>query len=73
VDAVTTFLMGHDPAKPNYLRLARERGFGTNDPDEIETYLWTEDGPVRCESLSDVERLAIGVYRRGDDSKAVFV
>ena len=73
VDAVTTFLMGHDPSKPNYLRLARERGFGTNDPDEIETYFWTDEGPVRCERLSDVDRLAIGVYRRGDDSKALFV
>lgn len=73
VDTVTTFLMGHNPAKPNYLRLARERGFGTNNPDDIETYFWTDHGPVLCERLDDVDRLAIGVYHRGDDSKAVFV
>ena len=73
VDAVTTFLMGHNPDKPNYLRMARERGFGTNKPEEVETYLWTDDGPVLCEDLKELDRLSIGVFRRGDDSEAVLV
>jgi len=73
VDAVATFMMGHDPGKPNYLRLARERGLGTNDPREIETYLMGEDGPILCESLGDMDRLSVGVYRRGDDSEAVLI
>ena len=73
VDAVATFMMGHDPGKPNYLRMARERGLGTNDPREIETYLWTQDGPVLCEALEDMDRLSVGVFRRGDDSEAVLI
>ena len=73
VDAVTAFLMGHEPPRLNYLRLAGERGLGVNEPEEIETYFWSDEGPVLCESLEDIDRLNIGVFRRGDDSQAVLV
>lgn len=73
VDTVTTYLMGHNPANLNYLKVANERGFGTNDPNKIKVFIWTDGNPVLCEDLSSLERLGLGVYYRGDTSKLEFV
>jgi uncharacterized protein (DUF362 family) len=59
VDAVATHLMGQDPNKPNYLRLAAERGFGTRDPFAVEIYLMTPRGPEPCADLNQLGRLDI--------------
>ena len=63
VDAVTTFLMGQDPDRPNYLRLAAERGLGTRDPFAVETYLMTDEGPELCADLRDLGRLELDMTR----------
>lgn len=72
VDAVTTFLMGHNPQNIGYLKLAAERGLGTIDAEQIPVFLLTEDGPVQCHRLADIGRLELGVYFRGDSSRYVF-
>jgi uncharacterized protein (DUF362 family) len=65
VDAVATYLMGQDPNRPNYLRLAAERGLGTRDPAAVETYLMSPDGPERCTDLAALGRLDLEVTRSG--------
>jgi len=69
VDAVTSYLMGHTPARINYLRVAHERGFGENDPSRIELHL-LRDGEVEPCDLAALDRLKLGVYRKGDTSNA---
>ena len=72
VDAVTSYLMGHNPTRINYLRIAHERGFGENDPARIETYLLHDDHIEPCDPTA-LDRLKLGVYRKGDTSKAELV
>jgi len=72
VDAVTAYLMGHDPRNIGYLKVAEERGLGKIDPADIPVYLLDEDGPRACERLADLERVELGVYFRGDNSHYVF-
>jgi len=72
VDAVTAYLMGHEPANIGYLKLASERGLGQIDPRQIPVYLLTDDGPQVCTSLEEVGREKLGVYWRGDGSKYVY-
>jgi uncharacterized protein (DUF362 family) len=72
VDAVTAYLMGHDPRNIGYLRAAAERGLGIVDPERIPVFLITGDGPVRCHHPDEIGRLALGVYFRGDTSRYVF-
>ena len=64
VDAVATYLMGQDPDRPNYLRIAAERGFGSRDPFAVEIFLMGEDGPRACEDLRAIGRLEVPVTRR---------
>ena len=72
VDAVTAYLMGHDPRRIGFLQVAAERGLGRIDPDRIPVYVLTERGPVRAERLDDIGRVPLGVYFRGDTSRYVF-
>ena len=72
VDAVTAYLMGHDPSKIGYLKIASERGLGRIDPQDIPVYLLTEDGPVGCYHIEEVGREELGVYWRGDGSKYIY-
>ena len=72
VDAVAAYLMGHDPRNIPYLHMACIRGFGRCDPEEIEVYLTQDGGMERCERLTEIGRLSLGVYHRGDTSKYVF-
>ena len=45
VDAVGTYLMGHDPKEVWYTRVAKERGLGENDINKIEIN-WIRNGEI---------------------------
>ncbi|MFH1571360.1 MAG: DUF362 domain-containing protein [Gemmatimonadota bacterium] len=72
VDAITSYLMGHDPTNIGYLKVAAERGLGKIDPRDIPVYLVTDDGPVGCFHIEEVGREEPGVYWRGDGSKYIY-
>ena len=71
-DAVTAFLMGHDPGNIGYLRVAAERGLGRIDPQQIPVYLLEDGQATRCLSLEEIGRVPLGCYFRGDASEYVF-
>ncbi len=72
VDTITSYLMGHDPRNIGYLKLANERELGTNDPEQIPVYMLGKEGEVTACHPSEIGRLALGVYYRGDTSRYVF-
>ena len=73
VDAIATYLMGHNPRRINYLMLAHERGLGEIDPDKMDVYLLQDDGAAeKCFDLDKIGRLRLGVYHHGDTSEYVF-
>jgi hypothetical protein len=72
VDAVTAYLMGHDPRNIGYLKVAQERGLGTIDPERLPVYLLDGGAPVRCHHPEEIGRVPLGVYFRGDTSQYVF-
>jgi uncharacterized protein (DUF362 family) len=62
VDAVGTWIMGHDPLQLPYLRIARERGLGENDLNKIEIFKIRDDGgidPLR--NIAEIRRCKLGV------------
>ena len=67
VDAVTSWLMGHDPRELSYLRIANERGIGNNNIEHIPIYLLDEKGiqKVNYRTLKR-ESLGIHIYQRRD-------
>ena len=81
VDAVATYLMGLDPLMTPYLRVANERGYGSNQIDDIEVIdLATGelmDGTAlqqarRGEPLMPIAGYGAGYYNRfGPDGSAV--
>jgi hypothetical protein len=60
VDAIGTYIMGHDPRELFYTRIAKERGLGECDPRKIDLY-WIREGQVTKANLADVKRYRIGV------------
>ncbi|MFC1607715.1 DUF362 domain-containing protein [Candidatus Latescibacterota bacterium] len=67
VDAVTSWIMGHDPRELPYLRIAKERGIGENDIGNIPVYLLDEKGIVAVDYRNlKREALGINIYRRRD-------
>lgn len=72
VDAVATYLMGHNPQRVNYLMLAQERGLGEIDPKKIDVYLLQDETVTKCVDLDKIGRLRLGVYHHGDSSEYVF-
>lgn len=72
VDAITAYLMGHNPQNIGYLKVARERGLGEIDPARISVYLLDGREPMRCRHPEELGRLKLGVYFRGDTSQYVF-
>lgn len=73
VDAIATYLMGHNPQRVPYLMLAHERDLGEIDPKKIDAYLLQDDGTItKCVDLDKIGRLHLGVYHYGDTSKYVF-
>ncbi len=71
VDAIGTWIMGHDPRQVGLYRVANERGRGQNDPDRIEVFLVDPDG-IRRVDYRELERVPAGVYRHGDASALRF-
>jgi uncharacterized protein (DUF362 family) len=67
VDAIATWIMGHDPRNVGLYRVANERGRGENDPARIEVFLATDNGITPID-YRDLERVPAGVYRFGDNS-----
>ncbi len=62
VDAVGTYIMGHDPREIWYTRVAKEKGYGECDPANIDIYYIRDNGdivPVR--NLSEIKRHRIGL------------
>ena len=57
VDAVTSWLMGHDPRELGYLRIANERGLGENDIEKIPLYTLDEKG-IRKADYRSLRRIA---------------
>ena len=67
VDAVTSWLMGHDPREMPYLRIANERGIGDNNIENIPIYLLDEKGIKKVDYRTlNRESLGIHIYRRRD-------
>ena len=61
VDAVGTWLMGHDPRELYYTRIAKERGLGECDPAKIAVYRLSEDGIEPVRNITSLKRHRFGV------------
>ena len=62
VDAVGSYIMGHDPKKLPYTRVAKERGLGENDPSKIKIYWIRQNGTIEpLKNLSEIKRTPLGV------------
>ena len=62
VDAVTSWLMGHDPRELPYLRIANERGLGENDIDAIPIYMLDEKGITKVRNYRSLKRNPSGIH-----------
>jgi len=61
VDAVGTYIMGHDPNELYYTRIGKERGIGECDPQKIDIY-WIRNGEVvKIRDVSEIKRYRLGV------------
>ena len=60
-DAVTSWLMGHDPRELFYLRIANERGMGENDIAKIPLYELTGSGVESIRDYRELPRARMGV------------
>ena len=65
VDAVTSWLMGHDPRELPYLRIANERGLGQNDIEKIPLYTLSEKGVAKVQDYRFLKRSHLGIYNLG--------
>lgn len=59
-DAVTAWLMGHDPRELPYLRNAKERGLGNNDIESIAIFEMTSRGIERAKDYRNLPRGQMG-------------
>ena len=59
-DAVTAWLMGHDPRELPYLRTTKERGFGENDIEKIPIYELSKKGVEKIDYRT-LTRASMGV------------
>ena len=65
VDAVSSWLMGHDPRELPYLRIANERGIGENDIAKIPLYSLDEKGAKKIDDYRFLRQHHLGVYNLG--------
>lgn len=65
VDAVTSWLMGHNPRELPYLRIANERGLGENDMEKIPLYTLSEKGVEKVRDYRFLQRHYLGIYNYG--------
>jgi len=62
VDAVGSYCMGHDPREIWYTRVAKEKGYGECDVNNIEMYWISENGEIApVKSLSEIKRHPLGL------------
>ncbi len=61
VDAVTSYLMGHNPGELHYLRIANERGYGAINMDSIPLYIIDGKNSVRLADYRTLKRYRLGV------------
>jgi len=61
VDAVGSYIMGHDPRELPYTRIAKERGLGECDPEKIEIYYIRDNEIVKVDDISLLKRHRLGV------------
>jgi len=61
VDAVGSYVMGQNPLELPYMRIAKERGLGENDPSKIDIYWVRDNGIVPLKDLSEIRRVPLGV------------
>ncbi|MCE5250285.1 DUF362 domain-containing protein [bacterium] len=67
VDAVGTYIMGHDPREVLYTRAAKERGLGECDVSKIDIYRIRNGEIVPVKSPSEIRRFSLGVNMHGTD------
>ncbi len=60
VDAVGSWIMGHDPTELPYTRIAKERGLGECDINKIDIY-WIRDGHISKARVPELKRYKLGV------------
>ncbi len=60
VDAVGSWIMGHDPTELPYTRIAKERGLGECDVNKI-SINWIRDGHISPANVSEIRRYKLGV------------
>jgi uncharacterized protein (DUF362 family) len=61
IDAVGTYIMGHDPVELPYTRIAKERGMGENDLSKIAIYRIKNGEITRIRNLAEIKRYRLGV------------
>ena len=61
VDAVTSYLMGHNPGELHYLRIANERGYGAINMDSIPIYIIDAKNTARLVDYRTLKRYRLGV------------
>lgn len=61
VDAVGSYIMGHDPKELYYTRIAKERGIGESDPEKINIFWVRGSEIVPVKNMSEIKRYRLGV------------
>lgn len=74
VDAVATYLMGHNPNEVYYTRIAKERGLGECDHHKIAVYHWGREGFEPVRDITRLKRHPLGVtlHERKNDVERLF-
>ena len=72
VDSVTSYIMGFDPQKIVYLRVAREVGLGSNDMTQLHVYTVSDGQVVPCDDLESLRadppfRVISGILNEKED------
>ena len=69
VDAVGSYCMGQNPLELPYLRIAKERGLGENNPEKIDIYWIKGNEVVKLKSLSEIKPVPLGVNMHSWDER----
>ena len=75
VDAVGSWIMGHDPKELWYTRIMKERGLGENDINNIDIYWIRDNGDIEpVKNIAKIKRHPIGLNwaRKKDPSQRLF-
>ena len=71
VDAVGTYIMGHDPNEVWYTRVAKEKGYGECDINKIDIY-WIREGEIiPVKNIAELKRHRIGLNMLGKEGPEV--